>query len=1594
MKKLYFLSISILISVSILAQQGKDGPGNISTANTIVNNISTTLTSNATAGTSTIAVASTAGLAAGDLLFIMQAQGALVNDSTNDFGNPNDALPNDTSSGKVHKYNGAGNNEFAEINSISGNIITLNCALSDSFRGSPNATDIKAQIIRVPRYTTLSLSGAGSITCNTWNGSTGGVVVVEVQGNTTLAAGTSINTTAKGFRGGSPLRATGFGSTSTGHNYGSPGSNNGAHKGESIVGDTNQYKKQAPVASIGTNFDNASYWWNSTPLAICKANVANGGGGGDAMNCGGGGGSNGGSVSLWNGMGNPDATYTAIWNFESTTPANGTVRPTSSSGGGRGGYAFSANSTSTADPTANGPTNSIWGGDNRHNDGGWGGTPLDYSTGKIFLGGGGGAGDGNDGRASGGGNGGGIIYLMSYGTVTGAGQIISDGGSPLPTSSFGSGVNGDDGAGGGGGGGAILINSVGTISLTAATPISAQGGKGGDNNYGGISTTNCYGPGGGGGGGYVAFSNVVAGTNINAGANGLVTGAGNTSRIKSKFPPNGATSGGAGSMATSVAPFYLTTTNYTVCPSSAVSLSVTVNGTTPSGLAVSWFTVATGGTAVSNSNPYGITAPASAGTYTYYAGTCPGTYRLPVLVTVNSAVAPTLSVSATNTLICSGTTVTLTVSGATSYTWDANAGNATTNTVTVSPNTNTTYTVTGATSGACAGTNTASITITANTPPTITITPTSYSICSGINDTLKATGATSYTWSANAVSATTSSVVVLPNTLGATTYSVTGVTGACTSTQSVTISVTATPTVSISPTSAYICKGSNTTFTASGATTYSWSTSATTSTISVSPSSNTTYTVTGNNGNCANAKTILVKVDAGITKADSISNAATCGQSNGSYVLSSVTGGISPYQINFNGTGFSAIAAFSYTVPSLAGNSYPIIIKDSLGCTYTTSVTIGNTSGITKVDSSTTNTNCNASVGIININSITGGTASYQVNIDGGTFNTIISFPYSFTNLAVGTHTVMVKDASGCPHTSLIQVNSNGGPSSVATSTVQADTCGKNVGTITVGAVTGGTTPYQYSIDGVTYQTTNTFTALPTNTYTLYVKDNTGCSITSTATVSSISGPTSASVTPVADTCNKHVGAIVVSQITGGTSPYTYALNNGTYQTASTFTALSASTYTIQVKDNSGCIYTVTPNTTVVSIISVTTPTIAASGSTTFCNGGSITLTSSSASSYTWSTGVNTQTITVSTAGIYTVNTTSPTGCTSSDTITIKINPNPTTPTINDTTVSECSNSIQQIHFNHSTGLLIIHNSAGQLQSIPFTPSVSGIYTAYDSLNGCTSSVKNITVNINAAPAVVPTVTTPVIYCQGQIADTLKAIATTVGADLVWQDANHNTILTPPTPTPLTGLAGTTTYYVYQSIGVCNGPIDSIKVFVVGKPNPNFTINPATDIFVGQTIAFTPVQTTTTNTYYWNFLDPTSGTSNTSTSSLPTHAYNTADSYCPKLVVTNQAGCKDSTTLCLDVLSNISMIIPNVFSPNGDGLNDVFSVKATGYTNFTCDIFDRWGLKLYSWTGVSGYWDGTEKTSKAVDGTYFYVIQTTDVKGEDHKYNGFIQLVK
>ncbi|MBL7916931.1 MAG: T9SS type A sorting domain-containing protein [Bacteroidia bacterium] len=214
----------------------------------------------------------------------------------------------------------------------------------------------------------------------------------------------------------------------------------------------------------------------------------------------------------------------------------------------------------------------------------------------------------------------------------------------------------------------------------------------------------------------------------------------------------------------------------------------------------------------------------------------------------------TVNVAASSTVYCAtAQAVTLTATGASSYTW--NPGNTTGTTRTVTPATNTTYTVLG-TNGICS--NTKTITVTAAAVPSVNATASNSVFCSGSTQPviLTGSGATSYNWNPGNLSGT--SVSVSP--AAATVYTVTGSNGTCSNTKTISIGIGTSPVINAASSTSLLCAGTGATLTASGATSYSWSTGATTPTISVFPTLSTTYTVTGFNGPCSATTTVVQNV--------------------------------------------------------------------------------------------------------------------------------------------------------------------------------------------------------------------------------------------------------------------------------------------------------------------------------------------------------------------------------------------------------------------------------------------------------------------------------------------------------------------------------------------------------------------------------------------------------------------------------------------------------------------------------------------------------------------------------------------------------------
>src|SRR6266404_4905672 len=293
-------------------------------------------------------------------------------------------------------------------------------------------------------------------------------------------------------------------------------------------------------------------------------------------------------------------------------------------------------------------------------------------------------------------------------------------------------------------------------------------------------------------------------------------------------------------------------------------------------------------------------------------------------------------------------------------------------------------------------------------------------------------------------------------------------------------------------------------------------------------------------------------------------NVPCFGGSTGSVTVAG-SGGTSPYTFSKDGVNFGVSGTFS----SLAAGSYTITVKDAVGCTTTQGVTITQpASALGASISSQTNVGCfGASTGSVTVAG-SGGTSPYTYAIDGVTFGA----SGTFSNLAAGPYTVTIKDAKGCTTTQPVTITQ---PASALGSSISAQTnvaCfGGSAGSVTV-AGSGGTSPYTYAIDGVTFGASGTFNNLAAGSYTVTVKDGNGCTTTQGVTITqpaSALGSSISSQTNVACFGNS-TGSVTVAG-SGGTSPYTYAIDGTTFGASGTFINLAAGSYTITVKDGNGC---------------------------------------------------------------------------------------------------------------------------------------------------------------------------------------------------------------------------------------------------------------------------------------------------------------------------------------------------------------------------------------------------------------------------------------
>lgn len=266
-----------------------------------------------------------------------------------------------------------------------------------------------------------------------------------------------------------------------------------------------------------------------------------------------------------------------------------------------------------------------------------------------------------------------------------------------------------------------------------------------------------------------------------------------------------------------------------------------------------------------------------------------------------------------------------------------------------------------------------------------------------------------------------------------------------------------------------------------------------------------------------------------------------------------------------------------------------------------------------------------------------------------------------------------------------------------------------------------------------------------------------------------------------------------------------------------------------------------------------------------------------------------------------------------------------------------------------------------------------GLYYQTTSCNVCTPS-STIALNVNAASS------------GGCGANTGSVTATATGGTApytyLWQPGGYTTATVNNLP------AGTYTVTVNDASG-CGAGADTVTVTVGNFPVAQFALNPSpTAYFPGQLC----MTDQTVGGADWQWL-----VNGVPVDTNASYCYTLPDTgnYCVQLLVANASGCPDTAQQCIVALGESMISVPNVFTPNGDGTNDAFVVTFINLSALHCEIYDRWGAKVYEWDGLTGSWDGkTTNGKRAVDGVYYYVVKATTNQGEQRELTGFVHLVR
>lgn len=734
------------------------------------------------------------------------------------------------------------------------------------------------------------------------------------------------------------------------------------------------------------------------------------------------------------------------------------------------------------------------------------------------------------------------------------------------------------------------------------------------------------------------------------------------------------------------------------------------------------------------------------------------------------------------------------------------------------------------------------------------------------------------------------------------------------------------------------------------------------------------YTVTVSDANACNysINNIVVTQPPLLAINALTSTPATCNLSNGATNVN-VVGGTLPYNYTWN----SNLAWNNNSLSNLAGGLYAINISDAHGCLTDSFITVAVPIPPTISASSFTNPVC------------FGGTGTASISVSNGTlplnyvWNPNVSATNTANNLTAGNYFVTVTDFYNCTDTQsfvitqppILSINVNN----------TNEPCFGDTKAMAVITGQGGVLPYIYSWSN-SASGDDSLLNLPAGNYTAYITDNNNCLVSQNFIVTQ---PAQLTGLAIGDTiCMGFSDGTASVVIGGGTLPYNYLWSNGV-STSATALNLPAGTYLIEVTDANGC--KITENTQVIAstlpiIMPVSQENVKCFGE----NNGSIHVNIQNGAApfvYNWNPSVSSSNIANNLVmGNYQLIVNDHFSC--KDTMSFSI----TQPPLLAATVT--AQNVKCFGAKNGKGDIVLQGGTPpytytwNTNPFHYTHNVTldtGTYTITTHDAHLCSTTNTITITQPDAIQIDLVEKIP-SYCTLPNGSIMMSASGGTGQLLYsWTDSLSQSPI-------LTNIIGNENYTFYVTDQNACHAAKTIPLQDIPPPVADFISDPSNDepIFVTDANIHFLNLSQKAKSYLWLF-----GDGDFEVTFNATHKYLFPDSLTAMLIAYNGSEiCPDTAKMDFIIIPEGVLWFPNVFTPNGDGHNDVYNVKGLQVISFNMTIFDRWGKIITELPSINDSWDGTKDEKPCPEGVYTFTAWGITINNVAYKRAGTITLIR